>query len=95
MRSYELVFIVHPEQDDGDLQDAIANVAALVERNGGQVTSVDPWGVRRLAYPIQDVREGLYVLMLIEMEPQAVAPIERSLLLMDGIMRHLVVRAEQ
>ena len=94
MRNYELVFIVHPDLDDGDLQDAIANVAGLVERTGGQVANVDPWGVRRLAYPIQDVREGLYVLMQIEMEPQAVMQVEHSLQLMDGIIRHLFVRAE-
>ena len=94
MRNYELVFIVHPDLDDGDLQDAIANVAGLVERVGGQVANVDPWGVRSLAYPIQDVREGLYVLMHIQMEPHAVVQVERSLHLMDGIMRHLFVRVE-
>ena len=94
MRSYELVFIVHPDLDDGDVQDSIANVSGLVERNGGQVAKVDPWGVRRLAYPIQDTREGLYVLMHIEMDPAAVAPLERSLQLMDGIMRHLIARVE-
>jgi small subunit ribosomal protein S6 len=88
------VFIVHPDLDDGDLQDAIANVSGVIERAGGQITNVDPWGVRRLAYPIQDVREGIYVLMHVEMEPAAVSEIERSLLLMDGILRHLCVRAD-
>ncbi len=94
MRSYELVFIVHPDLDDGDLEAAITNVSGLVERNGGQVAKVDPWGVRRPAYPIEDSREGLYVLMHIEMDPAAVAPLERSLQLMDGIMRHLIARVE-
>jgi small subunit ribosomal protein S6 len=94
MRSYELVFIVHPDLDDGDLQDAVASVAGQVERAGGQVTRTDPWGVRRLAYPIQDVREGLYVLLEAELDPQSVAPLERSLHLMDGVMRHLIVRKD-
>ena len=94
MRSYELVFIVHPDLDDGDLQEAIANVAAQVERNGGQVTKTDPRGVRRLAYPIQDVREGLYVFMDLQLDSQAVGALERSLHLMDGVLRHLVVRTE-
>jgi small subunit ribosomal protein S6 len=94
MRSYELVFIVHPDLDDGDLEEAIANVAGVVERNGGEVTKTDPWGVRRLAYPIQDVREGLYVLMVMQLDSQAIGPLERSLHLMDGVMRHLLVRTE-
>jgi small subunit ribosomal protein S6 len=94
MRNYELMFIVHPDLDDGDLQDAIANVAGLVERNGGQVTNVDPLGVKRLAYPIQDVREGLYVLMLLELDPATVAECERGLHLMDGVIRHLLVRVD-
>lgn len=94
MRSYELVFIVHPDLDDGDLQDTIADVASRVERSGGQVVRTDPWGVRRLAYPIQDSREGLYVLMDLELEPASVGPLERGLRLMDGILRHLIVRKD-
>jgi small subunit ribosomal protein S6 len=94
MRSYELVFIVHPDLDDGDLQDAIAGVAEQVERNGGEITRTNPWGVRRLAYPIQDVREGIYVLLDVQLDPQAVGPLERSLHLMDGVLRHLVVRKD-
>jgi len=94
MRSYELVFIVHPDLDDGDLEEAIANVAGAVEQIGGQVTKTDPWGLRRLAYPIEDVREGLYVLMVLQLDSQAVGPLERSLHLMEGVMRHLIVRTE-
>ena len=94
MRSYELVFIVHPDLDDGDLEEAIATVAGVIEGNGGEVTKTDPWGVRRLAYPIQNVREGLYVLMVMQLDPQAVVELERRLHLMDSVIRHLVVRMD-
>ena len=94
MRSYELVFIVHPEIEGEDLTAAVETVKGLVERSGGEVTELALWGLRRLAYPIQDQWEGQYVLMELELEPQGVAEIERGLGLNEQVIRHLLVRAE-
>lgn len=94
MRSYELVFIVHPEIDGDDFTAIVERVTGLVERNSGKVTEVNIWGSRRLAYPIQDQWEGQYVLMLIEIEPQGVIGLERDLTLIEQVIRHLVVRPE-
>jgi small subunit ribosomal protein S6 len=94
VRNYELVFIVHPEIDDEGLAAAVETVEDLVQRGGGQVVKVDLWGVRRLAYPIQKLREGQYVLMHLNMQPAGVAELERSLGLSEQVIRHLVVRLE-
>jgi len=94
MRSYELVFIVGPEVDEDSLTAVVETAKGLVERSGGEVAQVEPWGLRRLAYPIQDQWEGQYVLMQLELEPQGVAELERGLGLTEQIMRHLVVRVE-
>lgn len=95
MRSYELVFIVHPETDGDDLTAVIETVENLVKRSGGKVTLVKPWGLRRLAYPIQKRWEGQYVLMQLELESQSVAGLERDLGLTEQMMRHLIVRVEE
>lgn len=94
VRNYELVFIVHPEVDDQELATVVETVKGLVERSGGEVTQVDLWGLRRLAYPIQKQWEGQYVLMRLGMEPAGVAELERNLGLAEQVMRHLVVRLE-
>ena len=94
MRNYELTFIVHPEVDDEGLAAVVETVKGLVERNSGKVTKVDLWGLRRLAYPIQKLGEGQYVLMYLDMAPEGVAELERSLGLSEQIIRHLVVRLE-
>ena len=94
MRSYELVFIVHPEVDGDDLTAVVETVEGLVKRSGGEVAKVDLWGLRRLAYPIQKQGEGQYVLMRLELEPQGVAELERGLVLTEQIMRHLVVSVD-
>ena len=94
MRSYELAFIVHPEVDGDDLTAVVDRVKDLVERNGGTVTQIEPWGLRRLAYPVQRQWEGQYVLMRLELEALSVAELERGLGLTEQVMRHLIVCAE-
>ena len=94
MRSYELVFIVHPEVDGDDFTAVVERVTSLIERNSGKITQVNDWGLRRLAYPIQDQWEGQYVFMLLELEPHVVIGLDRSLILIEQVIRHLVVRVE-
>ena len=94
MRSYELVFIVRPDVQGDDLSAVTERVTGLVERSGGQVVQVEPWGLRRLAYPIQRQWEGQYVLMRLDMEPRGVAALERDLRLVEPVIRHLVVRVD-
>ncbi len=95
MRSYELTFIIHPEVEEPDFSQLIEKVKGYITSNGGQVTNVDIWGRRRLAYPIRRVREGQYVYMEMEMDGQAIANLERSLRLTEPIMRHLIVRTDE
>ncbi|MBL7065537.1 MAG: 30S ribosomal protein S6 [Anaerolineae bacterium] len=95
MRSYELVFIVHPEVDEDGLTAVTEKVEGLIKRNGGKVTRIEPWGLRRLAYPIQKQWDGQYVLMRLELESQSVVGLERDLGLTEQIMRHLVVCVEE
>jgi len=94
VRSYELVFIVPPDAEGDELSAVVDTVEGLVKRVDGTVARVDPWGLRRLAYPIQGQWEGQYVLMVLEMEPQSVSELERSLKLNEQVMRHLVVRVD-
>ena len=95
MRSYELIFIVHPDVNEDDMTAVVEKVEGLVERNSGKVVQTESWGLRRLAYPIQKRWEGQYVLMQLELESQSVAGLERDLGLTEQIMRHLIVRVEE
>jgi len=92
VREYELVYIVSPEVSDEDMEKVTQRVTQLVANNGGQVIETQPWGRRRLAYPIQDFREGYYVTLKLQMNPQSTAEFERSLKLTEGIIRYLLVK---
>ncbi|MGD1996855.1 MAG: 30S ribosomal protein S6 [Anaerolineae bacterium] len=94
MRDYELICIVHPEVDQEELETLVDEVKDIVE-SSGVVQQVEPVGRRRLAYPIQKVREGQYIHMKIGMEPEGIAELERGLKLRESIIRHLIVRADE
>ncbi len=95
MRPYEVVFIAHPDLDSAALQNTIESVKGWITAAGGEITKVDPWGKRQLAYPIRKRREGYYVLIEANMPPTAVATLERKMRLHEPIMRFLVVRTDE
>jgi small subunit ribosomal protein S6 len=66
-----------------------------VTTGGGNVTQVDLWGRRRLAYPIRKQKEGQYVLMQTEMEANGTHELERNLRLNEQVMRFQVVRTDE
>ena len=94
MRSYEIVFIVRPDLEGDELDDVVNDVGSLIKRNGGDVKKVEPWGLRKLAYPIKKHQEGRYLLMTFELEPSNVSELERVLRLKESVIRHLVIRLE-
>ncbi len=93
-REYELGFIIPSSVNEQETQGVIDLVKGWVTALGGETTNVDFWGRRRLAYPIQDFREGYYVFLTISIDGLKLPELERNLLLNDQIIRHLVVRPE-
>ncbi len=61
----------------------------------GQINQVEPWGKRRLAYPIKRHREGFYFVMQMELPSSAIRGLEKSIRLMEDVMRYLIVRQDE
>jgi small subunit ribosomal protein S6 len=93
-RDYELMYIVRPELDDEGVREAVRSVRSLLESNGGEVVKTTLWGKRRLAYEVNRLRDGHYVLVVLRLDSERVSPIERSLRIHDTVFRHLLVRHE-
>ena len=94
MRNYEVAFIAHPELDEASLNALVEKAKGWVSAAGGQVTQVDLWGRRRLAYPIRKQREGQYVLMQTQLTAVATHDVERSLRLTEQVMRFQIIRTD-
>ncbi len=94
MRNYELTFIVHPDTDEEGLNAVVEGISRTIAANGGQVIKIDSWGKRRLAYPIRKCLEGHYMIMQLQLEPEAISELERNLKLAEEVIRYLIVRAD-
>ena len=96
-RAYELTFIVRLDGgDEALINSTVDQVRAWVEAEElGQVTRIDRWGRRKMAYEIDRQREGFYVLFEAKIEPTALGEIERSLNLSPYVMRYLFVRTDE
>ena len=67
----------------------------LIVSEGGEIENVDEWGKRRLAYPIQDFREGYYVLMNFKADPQLPSELERNYKITDEVIRYIIIRDDE
>jgi small subunit ribosomal protein S6 len=90
MRSYELMFIIHPDVDESAVNELVDKVKGWITDSGGKVDKVDLWGKRRLAYPIQKQVEGQYVLFNAQLEPTYCSELEHNLGLQEPVMRFLL-----
>lgn len=95
MRRYELMLVLRPDVADDRAQAVIDRTTRQVSAGGGQIVKVAPWGRRRLAYQIDRYREGSYHIILFESPAEAIVEIERSLLITEEVLRHLVTRVER
>jgi small subunit ribosomal protein S6 len=94
VRDYELMYIVRPDLDDEALRAATESVTTLVRGLGGEVQKTAMWGKRRLAYEIDHLRDGHYVVSQIQLEGGRVSELERALKIHDTVFRHLLVRRD-
>ncbi len=90
---YEVLYIINPALGEEGIAALVEKFKAMVEAEG-TLTNIDEWGKRRLAYPINDLPEGYYVLMNFESNPAFPAEMERVMKITEGIMRCLTTVVE-
>jgi small subunit ribosomal protein S6 len=95
MRRYELMLVLRPDIPDERSQAIIDRTTRQISSTGGQIVKVAPWGRRRLAYPIDRHREGSYHIVIFEAPAESIGELERSLLITEELLRHLVTRVER
>jgi small subunit ribosomal protein S6 len=95
MRVYELMFIIAPNVEEGDIDSLITQLSEVVTNQGAQVAKVDKMGRRRLAYPIQKFNEGFYVVLTVEGTGLEIAEVERRMRVADAIIRYLTIRVDE
>ena len=91
---YEVLYIINPNLDEEGTAAIVEKFKAMVEAEG-TLTGIEEWGKRRLAYPINDIPEGYYVLMTCECKPDLPAELDRVFKITEGVMRSLITAVEE
>ena len=93
VNAYEALYIVDMSKGEADCKAVVEKFKTLIADNA-EVTAVNEWGKRRLAYPINDNPEGYYVVVTFKSEPAFISEIERRFNIDETIMRYLVVKLD-
>ena len=91
---YEVLYIIDPELGEEGIAALVEKFKAMVEAEG-TLSNIDEWGKRRLAYPINDLTEGYYVLMNFEAKPEFRAELERVMKITEGVLRCMTIAVEE
>jgi small subunit ribosomal protein S6 len=95
LHEYELVVVMTPEIVEEDVPAAIDRVTNAITSRGGEIVDVNPWGRRRLAYPIDRHTEGNYVVTQIKLDPTRAHELESGFMISEEILRHLLIRKDE
>ena len=88
--NYEVLYVINPTLGEEQIAALVAKFKDLAESRG-TVAEVDEWGKRRLAYPINDLEEGYYVLMTFSSDPAFPAELDRQMRINVNVMRSVIV----
>jgi len=109
MRPYEATIVIQPKLDDDAVTNVVRQVEQILAKGGGTLDSsgqlidrrgtvvevTDGWRKRRLAYAIENHREGYYAVLRFHAPPEALTELDRSLKLSDDVLRFLVLRIDE
>lgn len=95
MGKYELLYILPAKYTDAEITSLVEKIKGIVTAAGATVTESHDLGKRKLAYPINHVRNGNYVLTYFESAPDVMAKLNETLRLSVDILRHMIVARDQ
>ena len=94
MRHYEVMVILDPTLDERTVQPSLETFLNVIRTSGGNVEKVDVWGKRRLSFEINKHSEGIYAVLDVNADPDAVKELDRQLGLQESVLRTKVLRRD-
>lgn len=93
MNKYEAMYIVSPTIDDEQVKDLVEKFNNLISEHG-EIEKVEEWGRKKLAYEVQDQKEGYYVLLNFSANPEFPTELERNFKINENILKYLILKRE-
>ena len=95
MNKYEIMYIIRPNIEDEAKKALVERFNTILLDNGAETAETKDWGKRRLAYEINDFRDGYYQLIKVNAEPAAVEEFNRLARISEDIIRQIAVKDEK
>lgn len=95
MKKYEIMYIIRPNIEDEAKKALVERFNTILTDNGAEMNESKDWGKRRLAYEINDFRDGFYQLVNVTADSKAVDEFTRLAKISEDIIRHIVVKDEK
>jgi len=95
MNNYEIMFIIAASLEEEKRGATIDMVKEIITEEGGEITNVDEWGMKKLAYPIQKKNEGYYMVMEFKASAELPLELDRRLKISDSIIRHMIINKDE
>lgn len=95
MRKYEIMYVVRPNIEEDAKKALIERFEEILTSNGAEIIESKDWGKRRLAYEINDFKEGFYQIVKVNSTDAATNEFDRLAKINDDIIRHIIVREEE
>lgn len=94
MRKYEVMYVVKPSLDEEARSAVVEKAHAILTENGATIENINEWGLRELAYEIEDFKKGYYVVTTFTSDETAVNEFNRLTRINKDVIRHMIVRLE-
>lgn len=94
MRKYEIMYIIRPNIEEEAKKALVERFNTILTDNGAEITETKDWGKRRLAYEINDFRDGFYTILKVQADSAAVQEFDRLSKISEDIIRHMVIKEE-
>lgn len=94
MTKYEIMYIIRPDMEDDAQTALMERFHKILTDNGAEITKIDEKGKKRLAYEINDYRDGYYVVVKFSSDETAINEFDRLAKFSDDIVRHMTIREE-
>ncbi|QQD84506.1 MULTISPECIES: 30S ribosomal protein S6 [Jeotgalicoccus] len=95
MRAYEILYVIRPNIEEEAKSTLVKRFDEVLTNNGAEIVESKEWGKRRLAYEIEDFKDGIYHIIKVNATSEATDEFDRLAKINNDIIRHIVVRDEQ
>ena len=94
MKKYELALVLSAKIEDEERAAMLEKVQAMITTAGAEITNVDEWGKKQLAYEMQKMKEAYYYFIQFEGEATVPAELEEKLRIEESVLRFLCVKQD-